>query len=182
MSKMMVELLMKGRSGKHNVYAGRLVLFICMLAVLNLFFVNTASAASDVSDTEISKAIEVSLITEDLAASEKMDDVITYATYCQMVRRVINDKAPGKLKDWNEIAADAISSDKEMTRGDAIITLYEAAVILGMGDVAIRFLYLAPCGTLVRCVAAAIDCRFYRLTAACRCRPGCRRPRTARGR
>lgn len=136
MSKMMVGLLMKGRSGKHNVYAGRSVIFICMLAVLNLFFVNTASAASDVSDTEISKAIELSLITEDLAASEKMDDVITYATYCQMVRRVINDKDPGKLKDWNGIAADAISSDKEMTRGDAMITVYEAAVILGMGDVA----------------------------------------------
>ena len=109
-----------------------MVFAICLgqMAVTETIFAATESG----SDAEIEQAVSLGLVPDALQNAADLENTICYAEYCQMIRRVINAKDPKMLSKWDQIAASAIASEKPMKREDAMMTVYEAAVILGHGE------------------------------------------------
>ena len=109
-----------------------MVFAICLgqMAITETIFAATESG----SDAEIEQAVSLGLVPDALQNAADLENTICYAEYCQMIRRVINAKDPKMLSKWDQIAASAIASEKPMKREDAMMTVYEAAVILGHGE------------------------------------------------
>lgn len=113
-----------------------IISIVCVLTMLNCFVTNALYVKADEIDAEVQKAIDLSLTPENLALPTCLDDPITYPDYCLMIRRIINNYNPEKLSEWDELVKDIMASDKAITKGDAIMAIYEAAVVMDEGKVA----------------------------------------------
>lgn len=66
-------------------------------------------------------------------ANAQSNDSMPWNTFCSMLGDAIGQCEPSLVEQWNALCADAAKLKYPMDRDDAILTLYEAACLLGLG-------------------------------------------------
>ena len=88
-------------------------------------------ATEPAPNEEVARAIDLGLVP--LSLQSAYDKVITYAEYCSMLQSMISLIDNSAVAKWQEVAATALGSDQSMRREDAMLSIYEAACVLGKG-------------------------------------------------
>lgn len=90
-----------------------------------------ATEVEPAPNDEVAKAIALGIVPPSLQSA--YDKVITYADYCNMLESVISLIDDSAVAKWEEVAATALDSKQSMKREDAMLSVYEAACVLGSG-------------------------------------------------
>lgn len=88
--------------------------------------------SAQIVEGELTRAKECGFIPTSM--QDNLDSQITFGEYCSILRSVISAYDPTLLSQWDSIAAKAVSSNSLMTRGDGMLAVLEAAVILKLNS------------------------------------------------
>ena len=80
-------------------------------------------------DEEILRAISYGLITEE--DWKNTGKTITHKQLCEIITRMVALRNEELVPEWEELAAMALQSDEIVHRDDAILALFEAAIVMG---------------------------------------------------
>ena len=94
---------------------------------------NTATVKSGVVDTsELGLAFRMGFVPTSLQSD--YSKAITASEFCTMLTQVVKSYAPDKARAWEDAAATAMKSNRNLTRDAAILSVYEAACAMGLGE------------------------------------------------
>lgn len=93
-----------------------------------------ASARGDAQEVkeEIARAKKLGFVP--LALQNDLSKQITFKEFCQMLRIVVNTNNSKLVPKWDTLSKKAAASNSAMTRGDGMLAILEAAVVMGQNE------------------------------------------------
>lgn len=95
-----------------------------------------ASVSRSVNDTiqdeELLRAIQYGIVTEDFLS--EADKVVTYKEFCSMLTEIVRLRDENLVSQWENLAVNALQSDETMQRDDAVLAIFEAALVMGIDN------------------------------------------------
>ncbi len=88
--------------------------------------------AETAPNDEVALAIDYGFVPQGLQGS--YDEVVLQSEYCEMLENVLYLYDQASVPAWRAVAANALSSSRKMKREDAMLAIYEAACVLGLGE------------------------------------------------
>ncbi len=83
-----------------------------------------------IAATEIDRAKDLKFVAESMLSD--LSKQITFKEYCKILRTVINTYDSKLVSKWDKVAKKAAASNLAMTRGDGMLAIFEAAVVMKM--------------------------------------------------
>lgn len=77
---------------------------------------------------ELSRAVQYGITTEDFL--KKPNQVVTYAEFCSMLTEIVRLRDEALVPQWKTLAADALNSKEPVQRDDAVLSIFEAAILM----------------------------------------------------
>lgn len=82
------------------------------------------------SGAELERAISYGIVTEEELTN--MDETVTYKQFCELLTNVVSMRGEKFVPAWKKVAEAALDSDEAMQRDDVLLTMFEAAMVMGI--------------------------------------------------
>lgn len=106
---------------------------LSMIMALGLLAGCGGSTASAADDVELQKAKVVGLLPEEWLSD--MQKPVTIAEFNGLLTNIVEMRDPALVPEWKSVAEPAFQTDEVAQRDDVILSIFEAAVIMGIDKV-----------------------------------------------
>ena len=105
-------------------------ILLSMIMAVGLLAGCGGSVASAADDTELQKAKVVGLLPEEWLSD--MQKPVTIAEVNGLLTNIVEMRDPALVPEWKSVAEPALQTDEVAQRDDVILSIFEAAVIMGL--------------------------------------------------
>ena len=107
-----------------------IALWLTIAMLLSLVACGENRKAADLAtlDEELGRAVAYGIVSEDELTD--MTRTVTYGQFCEMLTRVVAMRGDAFVPAWEDLAKAALDSDEPMQRDDALLTMFEASIVM----------------------------------------------------